>query len=383
MSPKPNKKKKLRAELKKNRSGRSRQRDFTRRFQQDELDEDETVHGERISGKGELTRKRTVVGTVAVEDDSGLSVQLDVDLDRCLEGRVLSVHGLASHVETDAGQLYRCATRRLLKTLSTDQRNVVAAGDRVLFRPASGSAEGIIERVETRHGVLSRTVRSRQQVIVSNVDQLLIVTSAVEPDIKPHLIDRMLITAEKAAIRPVICINKVDLTNLAEFQPLAGVYGQLGYEVAFISATTGFGVERLRRRVAGQASVVAGQSGVGKSSLLNAIQPGLDLRVRTVSTDNDKGRHTTTAAVLVPLEIGGYVVDTPGIRTFQLWDVIREEVAGYFRDIRPYVNSCHFPDCTHTHELDCAVKHAVADGHIDTRRYESYCKLCSGDETFV
>ena len=125
----------------------------------------------------------------------------------------------------------------------------------------------------------------------------------------------------------------------------------------------------------GRANAVVGQSGVGKSSLLNAIEPGLDLKVRTVSAENEKGRHTTTAAQLVPLQAGGYVVDTPGIRQFDLWDVIRAEVSGLFRDIRPFVNHCGFPDCTHTHETECAVKDAVADGRLDVRRYESYCHM--------
>jgi ribosome biogenesis GTPase len=125
--------------------------------------------------------------------------------------------------------------------------------------------------------------------------------------------------------------------------------------------------------------VISGQSGVGKSSLLNAIEPGLHLRVREVSAETQKGKHTTTTARVLPLATGGYVVDTPGLRQFQLWDVIPEEVAGFYRDIRPLVSRCRFPDCTHTHEDDCAVKNAVADGWIDARRYESYCQLRAGD----
>jgi ribosome biogenesis GTPase len=136
----------------------------------------------------------------------------------------------------------------------------------------------------------------------------------------------------------------------------------------------------MRALVKGKQSVVAGQSGVGKSSLLNCIDRNLQLRVSTVSAENQKGRHTTTAARLIALENGGYIVDTPGIRQFQLWDVIPEEVGGFYREIRPYVNHCRFPDCTHQHETDCAVKDAVADGHIDTRRYESYCHLFSGED---
>jgi len=246
-----------------------------------------------------------------------------------------------------------------------------------MFRPVGD--EGIIERVEPRRGVLSRTSRGRQHVVVANVDQILIVASAAEPDLKPHLIDRFLITAEKNRIKPIICINKVDLVDRAALQPTLGVFGQLGYEVLQLSATTGLNIDRLRTLLTGRESVLAGQSGVGKSSLLNAVEPGLKLKTREVSRETEKGKHTTTTAVLIPLACGGYVVDTPGIRQFQLWDVIREEVAGFFRDIRPLVDLCEYPDCSHTHEEPCAVKDAVADGRLDGRRYESYCHLLAGD----
>jgi ribosome biogenesis GTPase len=374
-----NKKKKIRAQFRKNYESRARQGDLTRDFREHQFEDEETAQSERVSGKGELTRKRTVIGAEADEEETGgLSVHLEVDESVSQLGRVLAVHGVSSVVRTEDGQIYRCATRRLLKTLSTDQRHVVAAGDRVRFR-AEPNNEGIIERIEPRHGVISRTSRGRQHVIVANVDLLLIITSAAEPNLKPNLIDRLLVTAEKAEIKPVICVNKVDLVDPADLQPLVGVYGQMGYEVLLLSALTGFGAERFARRVIGRESVMTGQSGVGKSSLLNTIEPDLDLRVRAVSEETQKGRHTTTTAQLIPLSQGGYVVDTPGIRQFQLWDVIPEEVAGYYRDIRPYVSRCRFPDCTHTHEANCAVKDAVADGRLDARRYESYCHLFAGD----
>jgi ribosome biogenesis GTPase len=256
----------------------------------------------------------------------------------------------------------------------------VAAGDQVLFR-TTGNGQGMIERVEPRHGTVSRLIRGRQQVLVANVDLMLIVASVAEPKLKPNLIDRMLVTAEKGGVQPIICINKIDLIDPAELQPLVGVYARMGYEVLLVSAWTGFGIERLSRVIAGREGVVAGQSGVGKSSLLNAIDPQLHLRVGTINADTAKGRHTTTTAQLLPVSSGGFIVDTPGIRQFELWDVIPEEVGGYFRDLRPYVSRCRFPDCTHTHEDACAVKDAVADGQLDERRYESYCSLRSGQES--
>ena len=370
-------KKKIRAEFRREHQGRRRQKDLTRDLAREDLTEDDLVKSERLSGKGELTRKRTVVGAEADSQLSGLAVHRDVASD-AIRGRVLSVHGLASVVRTDDGRTFQCATRRLLKNLSTDQRHVVAAGDVVFIRPESDST-GLIERIEPRTSVLARTSKGRQHVLVTNVDRLLIVASAAEPKLKPNLIDRFLVEAERARIDPIVCINKIDLIEPADLMPLAGVYGQMGYEVLLTSASTGQGIDRLRRLLAGKETVVAGQSGVGKSSLLNAIEPELALRVSEVSQENQKGKHTTTVARLIPLAAGGYVVDTPGIRQFQLWDVIAEEVAGYYRDLRPYVSLCRFPNCTHTHEAHCAVKDAVADGRLDARRYESYCHLRSGD----
>ena len=265
-------------------------------------------------------------------------------------------------------------SRGVLKSLSTDQRHVVVAGDRVLFRREDEG--GVIERIEPRTGVISRTSRGQQHVIVANVDCLLIIGSAAEPLLKPHFIDRLLVTAERAGIAPVICINKVDLIDAADLQPLLGVYAQLGYEVLLASATRGWGVAELKERLAASQSVLVGQSGVGKSSLLNAIDAGTCASACSKSARTaTRGKHTTTNASLIPLSDGGFVVDTPGVRQFELWDVIPQEIAGYFRELRPYVSKCRFPDCSHTHEGDCAVKNAVADNRIDPRRYESYYKM--------
>jgi len=376
------KKKKIRADFRKNRSDRARSTNWTRQFDSDELSVDNTLRGERLSGKGDLSRRRTIISEdIPSEGENPPGRQLSVDETLCRPGRVLSVHGLFSEVQAADGVIYHCVTRRILKTLTTDLRHVVTAGDRVLFRPAdkTGSNEGFIERVEPRRGMLCRQVRRRQQILVTHVDLVAIVSSAAEPRLKPNLIDRMLVATEKGDIRPVICINKIDLVDVADLQPLVGVYSQMGYEVLLLSAKTGFGVERLRRLLIGRSSVLAGQSGVGKSSLLNRVDPSLHLHVQPVSLDTEKGKHTTSNARLMPLTDGGYVVDTPGIRHFQLWDVVPEEIDGYFRDLRPYISLCRFPNCTHTHEDDCAVKNAVADDRLDERRYESYCHLRAGE----
>ena len=364
---------KLRTEFKKNYQQRRRQSDLTRKFQQESLDEDSLTSRERVSGKGDLTRHRTIVGHFE-ETEDGLSLEVDEADGNLRYGRVLRMHGLECVVRCEDGTELRCTIRQVLKSLSTDQRHVVVAGDLVAIRRENAS-QGIVVSVRQRHGVLSRTSKGKRHILVSNVDQLLIVASASEPDLKPHLIDRFLVSAEQSGLDALIVINKADLVDCASLQTLIGVYAQMGYRLLLTSASKGWGIEWLRQAVYGRQSVVAGQSGVGKSSLLNAIQAGLGLRVQTVSAENMKGRHTTTTTELLPLEGGGYLVDTPGIRQLELWDIIPEEVAGLFRDLRPYVSGCRFPDCTHIHEVGCAVQEAVADGRIDPRRYNSYVHL--------
>lgn len=393
-------KKKVRVELRRNRTKPPRDNDMTRQFQEDADRAGDAHGGERVRAKGDVSRHRTIVLGESAEGDPAMPAS-DTAVTR--PGRVLRVNGLFSDVEAEAGTVYRCTVRRLLKSLATDERSIVTTGDRVWFRPAGEGArgkgqgpsqqgeaslapcplplappEGLIERVEPRHGVLTRASRRREHVLVANIDQLVIVMSLVEPALKPHLIDRYVAAAIKGGLAPVVCLNKADLADPVALQPLIGAYSQQGVPAVLTSAVTGYGVDRLRELLRDRATVFSGQSGVGKSSLLNAVQPGLGLRVREVSESTQKGRHTTTTAELIRLASGGWVVDTPGIRQFQLWDTRPEEVEGYFREFGPFVALCGFPDCTHTHEANCAVKAAVARRLLSERRYQSYLGLFHG-----
>jgi ribosome biogenesis GTPase len=375
------KKKKIRVEMRKNRSKPPRQRDWTRGFQQHGFAEEATVNDERVRAKGDLSRKRTIIQEENPDQPDGQEAaeMPAADADTCLPGRVLRVHGLQSVVQAADGTLYRCGVRRVLRTMHTDERSLVTTGDRVWFLPAPES-EGVIERVEPRHGVLTRASRGRTHVLVANVDQVVIVVSLVEPELKPHLIDRYLVSAEQGQIAPIVCLNKADLVDPVPYQRLVGMYSQVGIRTVLTSATTGQGIARLRDWLRGRQTVFSGQSGVGKSSLLNAIQPGLGLRVREVSETNQKGKHTTTTAELLELEFGGWVVDTPGIRQFQLWDLLPEELEGFFPEVRPLVPLCVYPDCTHTHEDRCAVKRAVDRRQISASRYLSYLGMFEGKQ---
>jgi ribosome biogenesis GTPase len=377
------KKKKVRVALRKNRQKRTRSNDLTRQFRHDEPGAGTSPSTDRVRPRGELSRHRTIIEDVGAADDrDGAGMPLEaaafraVDPAACLQGRVLRVHGLVLMVRADDGRTYPCHVRGLLRNLAIEGRNVVTVGDRVWFRPAgSAGAEGMIERIEARRGVITRGYRNRQQVIASNVDQVLIVSALAEPGLKLGLVDRYLVSAEIGGVRPVVVFNKADLVEMATYQWVVGLYSQLGYETVVTSVADGRGVDRLRALVSQGVTAFTGQSGVGKSSLLNVIQPGLNLRVREVSDWTFKGKHTTTTAELIELEAGGFVVDTPGLRQFELWGVVPGELEAYYVEFRPFIPHCRFPDCSHTHETGCAVKDAVYWGQIHPGRFESYRKL--------
>jgi ribosome biogenesis GTPase len=283
----------------------------------------------------------------------------------------------------DGGEPVVCQIRGRLKQerLRTD---IAAVGDRVTFT-VNPDGSGQIQSVAERHSALSRTRTAphdqrnvqtdREQVLVANPDQVIFVFSVAKPAFSPRKLDRFLVVAEMNHLPAVICANKIDLVTADEARDMFHVYEAIGYPVLYTSARTGAGIDALREQLRGRISVLAGSSGVGKSSLLNAVQAGLGLRVKQVSDATGKGLHTTRHVELIPLDIGGYVADTPGIRSLALFDLEPGELDAYYREIAPLVSQCAFSDCTHTHEPKCAVLAAVQDGRVSPERYESYLRL--------
>jgi len=367
---------KVRVDMRRNKQSRARQQNLTHDLLSDQENAADVSQTERVTSRGDLFRRRTMVG-IRSEGDQLLR---DVDEATCLKGRVSSFIGLHIIVRCDVtGREYSCSVRGILRSLARDARNVVVTGDRVLFRQEGDATQGVIERVEPRHGILSRGSQGREHILVANIDQVLIVTSAADPEFRPQLVDRYLVCAEERGIVPLVCISKSDLVDPVTLLPNIRAFGRAGYTVVLASIRTGEGIDRLRQLLRGRQTAVSGQSGVGKSSLLNAIDPDLGLATADVSDWTHKGTHTTRRARLVPLSYGGWVCDTPGIRQFELWDISLSEVDGYYIEFRPFISFCRFPNCTHRHEEQCGVRMAVQSGLIPTVRYLSYLRLREED----
>ncbi len=282
-------------------------------------------------------------------------------------------------VQTDSGVLV-CQLRGRLKK-GPRLGDLVAVGDWVQVSPLA-DGEGVIEVVEERQRMLIRmapTPRGEyQQIIIANPDQAVLVFSCARPEPRLGMLDRFLVIAEKQGIPVLIVANKTDLLTSVQAQALFERYADLGYPLVYASARRGEGVDALRQRLEGRLSVFAGPSGVGKSSLLNALQPGLGIAVREISQATEKGKHTTVVRQLFPLQGGGYVADTPGLKALALWDIQPEELDGYFPELRELVAECQFSDCTHLHEPGCAVLEAVEDGRVHPERYASYARMRLG-----
>jgi len=356
---------------------RTRQKEwnqFTFSDPEDWLDVDYD-RNERVMPHGEQSAWRDTVTETTIELDRKPQEEQPVG-EGWVRGLVVEAAAGLYRVRVEERELL-CSVRGSLSVEDTNYTNIVAVGDDVLFSE-SLEQEGVIERVLPRRSVLARPdvfYSHLNQVIVANVDQVLIVASWREPHIWLELIDRYLVSSRLHNLTPVICVNKTDLAeSLAECRAEMKPYIQLGYEVIYTSAMEGRGIKQLRGLLRDKVTVLAGMSGVGKSSLLKAIQPGLDIRVRDVSDHWHEGRHTTTQVNMLPLEMGGYVVDTPGIREFGLSGLHRDELAGYYPEFLT-AGDCRFSDCVHLDEPECAVRRAVEAGEISETRYYNYLKI--------
>jgi ribosome biogenesis GTPase len=292
-------------------------------------------------------------------------------------GTVVEVATGLYTVDTPEGR-YLCSLRKSLRIEHSGYSNMVAVGDHVVVSH-NGHKQGIIDAILPRRSALARPDpinEFKQQVIVANVDQLLIVAAWRNPAFWPELVDRYLIAALRNNLAPIIAINKVDLVEEPwDLDGVAQAYRLAGCRIILTSATTGRGLDELRDALAGRTTALAGLSGVGKSSLLSAVEPGLNLRVGEVNDRKQEGRHTTTQSSLHPLAAGGFVVDTPGIREFGLAGLTKAELTQFYPEFAEAAKGCEYANCTHTREPWCGVKSAMRAGRLSRMRLENYWKI--------
>jgi ribosome biogenesis GTPase len=291
-----------------------------------------------------------------------------------VEGTVIAMHGPLVRVQVGNQTLVVASRRRLNWEGGSPSAARLVVGDRVSLEMHND--DGVIVAVHARRNSLLRRApsKNRAQVLAANVDQALLVFAGLEPPIKQGLLDRFLVACELAGIAAVITINKVD-QGLGEAERLLSLYESLGYAVRRVSARTGWGLGAIRRLLVDRTSLFCGPSGAGKSSLLNAVYPGFRLKVGELSESTGKGRHTTSVAELMPLPYGGFVVDTPGLKEFGVWEISAPELEKAFPEIARHVEGCRYADCSHQVEPECAVRTAVEAGAIDEGRYSSYLKI--------
>ena len=300
-------------------------------------------------------------------------------------GLVLRVSGWEVLVADDAsGQEHLCQLRGRVKAGPRRPTGQIVAGDRVDWQ-ATEPGRGVVERIQPRRNHVSRTAsgnRPQQQVMLANVDRYIVVVAARHPPLQPGFIDRALVVAASGGVEGVLlCINKTDLDPDDERAPVVDLYRDIGVDVLETSAETGAGVSTLEAHLHRGLSVFVGPSGAGKSSLLNRIEPGLALRTQELMRHHDRGRHTTTSSCLHPLQQGGWLADTPGVKQLEPWGIGARELIGYFPEMDRLPGDCQFRDCTHLHEPGCRVRDAVDEGQIAASRYQSFCRIQVGDDS--
>ena len=297
-----------------------------------------------------------------------------------IQGRVIRYQSGFYNIQI-GDAVITCVIRGRLKR-RTFQGDVISIGDLVNIHILP-EGSGVIEEILPRHSELVRmdpTPRGEfRQILLANADQIVIVFACASPEPHLRMLDRFLVISEKQGLQPLIIANKVDLVGRREARRIFSIYPPIGYRVIYTSAEEDTGIKELKEALKGKISALCGPSGVGKSSLMNCIQPGLGLAVREISGYNERGRHTTVVREMFPLEEGGYVADLPGLRRLSLWDTQPEELDGYFPELRDLVKHCQFNDCAHYEEPGCAVIKAVESGKVSEERYESYLRMRAGD----
>ena len=342
----------------------------------------EKKHRRELSTKDRSKYKKTDLEKLEKKPSKSLSLTTK-------RGRVLAVtpEGMIVDHEDDK---YLCTLKGLLKKDKTKKKNLIAVGDFVLFEP-SANFTGVVFDIEPRYSILSRADnlrKNREQLIAVNIDQLFIVVSIVMPKLKPSLVDRYIIAAKQGNMSPVIVLNKIDLlTNppedldkatfreeVALYHSFISIYKELDIPIIEVSTTTKEGLDELKEMMKEKASVFSGQSGVGKTSLINCIL-GTTLKTADIVSRTYKGAHTTTTAQLIPIDHASFCIDTPGIKSFGIWKVNQNDLQNYFFEFREFSKECKYQDCFHLQEPECAVKDAVEEGKISAMRYQSYYDL--------
>ena len=297
------------------------------------------------------------------------------------EGIVIKSTGSWYEVRNESGEVVLCRLRGKIRLDGIRATNPVAVGDKVIFEKENNKDTCVINKILPRHNVIVRksvNLSKASHIIASNIDQAILVATIAQPRTSTGFIDRFLVTAEAYHIPTTIVFNKCDLYDeeqMAQAEELISTFENIGYKSFMISAKTGYRCDELKEIMKDKVSLFSGHSGVGKSALVNRLDPNLNVRVGEISDVHEKGKHTTTFSQMFPLSFGGYIIDSPGIKEFGLYDMEKETLAQRFPEMRNLMHECKFSNCTHLHEPHCAIKDAVENNVIADWRYNDYCSM--------